>query len=301
MDVYLNKELIASHWNMYLPLSVNVSGRLREENMLVLHFHSVYDKSGGKRVRIRNVNGDPDRRVRRPNQNYSNYLGPYPNLSRVGVYDKIFLEVTHGSQITEVTAGTSLNEPLTIGTVTVDIGGTSRLDAVELRTNVLDPDGNVVVTSANRAEVAKGIFAGHIVMNIDRLRLWWPRGFGDQPLYRVEITLMAEGKPHQRVSRTLGFRRVTMPERLHFVVNGVPVCLWGGDRPGHLPPRGRAACQAAQTPLVLTCLTGPGREPKLARDHWQSKRPRPSSHVSLLSLVKKRLSREQQNSLPAIS
>ena len=70
VDVYLNSRLIASHSNMYLPLTVDASGQLRKSNTLVLHFHSVYEQSGNKRSRIRNVSGDPNRRVRRPSQNY---------------------------------------------------------------------------------------------------------------------------------------------------------------------------------------------------------------------------------------
>lgn len=74
VDVYLNGALIASRSNMHLPLIVDVSGKLHQKNTLVLHFHSVYEQSDGNRSRIRNVNGDPDRRVRRSSQNYSNYI-----------------------------------------------------------------------------------------------------------------------------------------------------------------------------------------------------------------------------------
>jgi hypothetical protein len=229
VDVYLNGKQIAAHSNMYLPLRVNVSGRLRAENTLVLHFHSVFEHVDGKRTRIRNVDGDPRRPVRRPGQNYGNYLGPRPSFSRVGVYDKIFLEVTGGSEMTEVVADAALSEPLTVGTVTLDFRGTSRLPAVEIRFRVLDPEGKEVAASSTRAEVRQRAFAGRIVLNIERPRLWWPRGYGDQPLYRVEAVLTADGRAHQTVHRTVGFRRVTMTQRLHFVVNGVPVRLWGGD------------------------------------------------------------------------
>jgi len=229
VDVYLNGERIASHSNMYVPLAVNVRGRLRAENTLVLHFHTVFDLSGGKPRPLRNVNGDPSRRVRRPGNNYSNYLGPNPLFSRVGVYDGIFLEVTDGSVMTEVVADASLNERLTQGTVTVDVAGTSRPSSVEVRVRLLDPDGRVVGESTTPAAVRNGAFSASSVLKVARPRLWWPRGYGDQPLYRAEVTLLTEGRPHQTERRTLGFRHVTMPERLHFVINRVPVRLWGGD------------------------------------------------------------------------
>jgi len=229
VDVYLNGTLIASHSNMYLPLIVDVSGKLHKKNTLVLHFHSVYEQSDGNRSRIRNVNGDPDRRVRRPSQNYSNYLGPYPNFSRVGVYDKVFLEVTHGSWMKEVVADSSVNETLTMGTVTLDIAGICSVDDVEVCVRLLDPNGQSVATLTSEPEIQDGTFTNRMVIHVNRPCLWWPRGYGDQPLYRIETTLIVEDHPHQTLYRTVGFRRVSMPKRLHFVVNDIPVRLWGGD------------------------------------------------------------------------
>lgn len=100
VDVYLNGERIASHSNMYLPLQVNVTGRLRPRNTLVLHFHTVFDLSGDKPKPIRRLPGDPPRRVTRPNNSYNKYLGPNPWFSRVGVYDGVFLEFTGGAEMT---------------------------------------------------------------------------------------------------------------------------------------------------------------------------------------------------------
>ena len=97
VDVYLNGQQIAANSNMYWPLSVDVTGRLREENNLILHFHTVFESSDGESCPIRRVDDDPLRRVRRPGQNYGNYLGPQPLFSRVGVYDQVLLEVTDGS------------------------------------------------------------------------------------------------------------------------------------------------------------------------------------------------------------
>lgn len=231
VDVYLNGERIASHSNMYVPLAVDLGGRLRPENTLVLHFHTVFDLTRGKPVPIRTVSndGEPARPVRRPGQNYSGYLGPYPYFSRVGVYDKIFVELTDGSLMTEVVAGSSLNDSLTQGTVTVDVAGASRLPSVNIRVRLLDPDSRLRAETTVPAAVRNGSFRAQAVLRVDKPALWWPRGYGAQPLYRVEVTLLTEGRPHHTERRTIGFRRITMPKLLHFVVNGVPVRLWGGN------------------------------------------------------------------------
>jgi hypothetical protein len=104
VDIYLNGERIASHSNMYTPLAVNISGRLRERNTLVLHFHTVFNLGGPKPVPVQMVGGDPARRVRRPPSNYSTYLGPQPYYSRVGVYDAVALQTNDGSVFEDVLA-----------------------------------------------------------------------------------------------------------------------------------------------------------------------------------------------------
>jgi beta-mannosidase len=215
VDVYLNGERVAAHSGK-LPLAVNVSGRLRSENSLVLHVH--WDSRPGQT--------DTPGRGRRSNS--GSYLGPNPALSSVGVFDKVFVEISDGHLMKEIVTDVSLDETLTKGKVTVDAAGTSPLASVEVRVRLLGPDGRCVGETAAPASVKGGEFLSHCVLRVDRPRLWWPRGYGDQPLYQAEIALLANGRVQQVEQRTIGFRRVEMPELLHFVVNGVPVFLRGG-------------------------------------------------------------------------
>jgi beta-galactosidase/beta-glucuronidase len=210
VDVYLNGERLASHASK-LPLVIDVSDRLRSENVLVLHCHADFRPGQGQRS---------DR---------GSYLGPNPAISSVGVFDRIFLEVSEGHRFEEVVADAALDETLTRGAVTVDVAGVSRLDAVTLRVRLLDPDGACVSEASVPVSVGNGEFNGSCVVQVERPSLWWPRGYGAQPLYRAEVALVAQGRVQEVEYRTVGFRRVTMPELLHFVVNGVPVFLRGGD------------------------------------------------------------------------
>ena len=98
-------------------------------------------------------------RVRRPNNNYSNYLGPFPYFSRVGVYDGIFLETTEGTAMEEVVADASLDESLTRGTVAIDVAGTSRLPSVQVR--VSPPTVIVARGSVSRPRCTRSQFDVH--------------------------------------------------------------------------------------------------------------------------------------------
>ena len=125
VDVYLNGERLTSHASK-LPLVVDVSSRLRTENVLVLHCHADFRPGQGERS---------DR---------GSYLGPNPSISSVGVFDRIFVEISEGHRFEEVVADVALDQPLARGTVTVQIAGVSQLDSVTLLVRLLESDGACV-------------------------------------------------------------------------------------------------------------------------------------------------------------
>ena len=76
--------------------------------------------------------------------------------------------------------------------------------------------------------------SGEII--IDDPRLWWPNGFGEQPLYSVKVTLFHNGTEQDTWERRIGLRTLTMStekdewgnEFCH-ICNGVKIFAMGGD------------------------------------------------------------------------
>jgi hypothetical protein len=217
VTVYLNKEKIASHKDMSIPLVVDVTKNILDENSLLLRF----DKASPDRI-----SGVVDPSKRKPG---GSYLGPNPALNSAGIFDQVILEETDGNLMSEIVAGFSLDPTLTKGTITLDVSGRSLLKKLKVKVNLYGPDSKLTAESTASLSVTDGQFSGQLVLNVIDPALWWPRGYGDQHLYKAEIVLLTNGKPHQKEFRTIGFRRITSPELLHFVVNDVPVMLLGGD------------------------------------------------------------------------
>ncbi|MCU0378350.1 MAG: hypothetical protein MUC78_08830 [Bacteroidales bacterium] len=227
-DIYLNGKLIASHSVMYNPLKLEVADMLLDNNNITVHFHTVFTDVDGKKEVIKFVDDDKTRPVRRPEQNYINYLGPDPYYSRVGIFDKVILQVTGGNYMSEVVAGSTISDALDNGELTIDVRGNTFSGKPSLKVSLYNPDGKPVDTSMKNLNSTDGSYSETIKLNVPNPELWWPRGYGSQPLYRAVITLMVNGRVHQTVEKTIGFRKVTMSKLLHFVVNGKPVRLWGG-------------------------------------------------------------------------
>lgn len=93
------------------------------------------------------------------------------------------------------------------------------------------PDGKVeehiVKSTGDKAKCA---------ISIPKPALWWPNGYGDQPLYLAEAVLVCDGKGLQAVSRRVGLRTIELEQKkdshgrsFTFVVNGVKVFAKGAN------------------------------------------------------------------------
>ena len=71
---------------------------------------------------------------------------------------------------------------------------------------------------------------------IDNPQLWWPAGYGEQPLYMVKVTLIVNGKEEDCWEKKIGLRTMTVSrekvqngEEFCHMVNGVKVFAMGAD------------------------------------------------------------------------
>ncbi|MCF7932002.1 MAG: hypothetical protein K9K93_02425 [Acholeplasmataceae bacterium] len=95
-----------------------------------------------------------------------------------------------------------------------------------LETVIKDPDGHILMTSKDY----------HVEITIRNPRLWWPRGYGDQPLYTIDMTLFDQDIAVDRKTIRIGLRtgtfdrtKDTYGESFAYVHNGFPVFMKGAN------------------------------------------------------------------------
>lgn len=109
---------------------------------------------------------------------------------------------------------------------------TEKLNGLYLAVKMTTPEGNMIELTE------EDICAGY---QIENPKLWWPNGYGEQPLYTMEVSLYAEGSDGCDVlldtyRKRIGLRTMTMSrekdqygESFCHEVNGVKIFAMGAD------------------------------------------------------------------------
>jgi len=147
-----------------------------------------------------------------------------PRLPDAGIWRDIELIGADTARLSDV----SVFQHHEAGKVTLRVvSRTERLTDGEtgVTVSVTAPDGQVL--AAEGADCA---------LTVEQPRLWWPAGYGDQPLYTVEVTLNGNGKVLDTWKRRIGLRTLTVRrekdewgESFCHCVNGQDVFAMGAD------------------------------------------------------------------------
>jgi beta-mannosidase len=153
-----------------------------------------------------------------------------PMLPPIGIWKDIRLEGFNAARLDTVHLRQSLadGQGRLTAAVQLDRWGDAPLSAVM---HVTAPDGQ----TWEQAVEVQGQSAA-LAVDVPDAQIWWPNGYGAQPLYNVEVTLKAGEQQLDRRSYRIGFRTIELRrepdqwgESFTFFVNGVEVFAKGSD------------------------------------------------------------------------
>lgn len=256
-DIFLNGRLIGSVCNMHRTFEYPVKELLRDslnELKVVLHSPTRYIQEAYEN---RFIDGSSDAMrgfsyLRKAHCMFGWDWGPrlpdagiWRNVSLVG-YNTARLD---GVYITQEHADGKVNLKFRVD---VDKPGEERilsfgkddkkLAGVSYKIKVTGPAGEVYELAHEPARYpdthdsseSAGIPTPELL--ISEPRLWWPSGYGEQPLYQVEVTLEQDGETLDRWKKKIGLRTLTVHiekdeygESFAHEVNGVRIFAMGAD------------------------------------------------------------------------
>jgi beta-mannosidase len=191
-------------------------------NRLRIQFDSAYGYAEAQRERLgdrANSYPEPINFIRKMACNFGWDWGP--TLVTAGIWQDIGLHTWRAARLAEVRPQVTIEDG--VGRVDVHV----RLDR--------DTDGPVTIAAAAGGRETVARIAGNeavLSVTVDDPELWWPRGYGDQPRYDLDVTLTDSYGTLDVWSRKIGFRSVRLDTTdgvFTVVVNDVPVFVRGAN------------------------------------------------------------------------
>ncbi len=227
--VTLNGSVVAETRNQHRTYRLDVDALLREgENELVVHFGSPVAAADRASLEIGyrpHTYFHPFNAIRKAACNFGWDWGL--DAASAGLWKPVSLHAWSGARLASV-------RPV----VTVD--GDDRRVAVHVEVERAG-DADVTLAAAvagvtGRVELGADETIAVVDLAVPDAELWWPRGFGEQPLYDLAVTLEQGGEHIADWTRRIGFRTVEVelePDAegtsFRFVVNGEAVWVRGAN------------------------------------------------------------------------
>ncbi len=229
-EIVLNGHLLGRTRNQHRTYRLRIDEALREgENELVVTFSSPVAEADRASLEIGyrpHTYFHPFNAVRKAACNFGWDWGL--DAASSGIWKSARLEAWSGARLAATRPVVTVEGTTGVVAVQVEI---ERADDADYRVVVALEDGRTA-----QIDLTAGATSGVVELRAADVKLWWPRGFGDQPLYDLVVTLEHEEATLAERTHRIGFRTIDVQlERddegtsFRFVVNGEPVWIRGAN------------------------------------------------------------------------
>lgn len=232
-QIFINDVEIATTNNMHRTYSFSVKDYIKEgQNEIRIVFHSVlqyirnYQYRENKQIHYVTCGAmEGNQLIRKAHSMFGWDWGP--QLVDAGIWRDIYLVASSGTQI-EDTRIRQVHEK--DGTVRIKIEITlSEETKKQVEASLEEPESRKHLPAEVR-KVAPCLYEAEIP--VKNPKLWWPNGYGSQPLYRLKLSIGQETV----LEKTIGLRTITVSQKedewgneFVFLVNGEKIFARGGN------------------------------------------------------------------------
>ncbi len=229
-DIYLNGRKLAYVENMHRTFEFDVKDRLHKgKNDIKLYFHSPLKAMQTAQNAYR-LTTDPfcfDGAAHLRKAFYMMGWDWGPCLPDMGIWKPVYIVTFDEARLCDVSTRQIHNGDK----VTIDIEGSyeGETEGLSLRYRLTSPDGKTTLESiANEDNFAS--------VTVNSPELWWPNGYGKQPLYTLTAELISNGEIIDEKTMRLGLRTLTVStakdqwgNEFCFVINGKKIFSMGAN------------------------------------------------------------------------
>jgi len=244
-QVFLNGSYIGESENAFIPALFDVTHTLTGgSNELVVRLTAGNERATQQRLGDaleannfrRNFEGI--RELRKPQFSYGwDWVDSLPNI---GIWRNVSIHGRSKARLHDIWPRIELSDDHASCKVHVDVDIANLHPWAEgdfaVKLEITAPDGAVLAAAAAADLLPVGISRQRLSFTIANPKLWWPNGYGDQPLYRLRVELESGGMLRDVQQRHIGLRTVAidrraLPEGHRFAiqVNGCDIFCKGGN------------------------------------------------------------------------
>lgn len=159
-----------------------------------------------------------------------------PQLPDAGIFRDIYFEGFTGRRIFEVRLHQHHeNDRVKLNAVAEFTHASKGQEEQQVLVSVRDTGTGEILQEKKSVLEDKVTWEGEFL--IENLKLWWPNGYGEQPLYEVSVCLLDDkGTVLEEEKKTVGLRTMEISREkdqwgreFAFVVNGLKIFAMGGD------------------------------------------------------------------------
>lgn len=252
-DIYINGQKAGSADNMHRTWKLDVKEFLHSgENQIRIVFRSVfkyieaYEYEDNKEIHYVPCGGmKGNQLIRKAHCMFGWDWGP--QTIDAGIFRDIYLEAYSHPRIEDVKITQRHGDNAVDVCTTVAVSGDA-VDKCQVRVSIRKDmtsvcgNGHAVQETGDLEIYADGavLLNSNSVTLTGRIhnpKLWWPNGYGDQPLYKVKVELLDEdGEVLETITKRIGLRTLTISQEkdlwgkeFAFCVNGVKIFAMGGN------------------------------------------------------------------------
>lgn len=226
-DIFLNEQKIGSAKNMHRIWEYDVTGTLkRGKNRLCVLLHSpnqyVRDAFSNCRTLGSEDAMDGFVHIRKAHCMFGWDWGAH--LPDAGIFRRVSLIGIDKARLEDVYVVQHHTDGKVELEVRVKVEETEKT-GYEIRTSLFSPAGELLGRQHDGGRIT-----------IENPQLWWPNGYGEQPLYTVRVELLLGGKTLDTWEKRIGLRTMTMHrekdewgESFAHEVNGICIFAMGAD------------------------------------------------------------------------
>lgn len=228
-DVYFNEEYLGHAESMHRIWEYDVTGKAKEENTVRVILRSPLKFIADAYKKYGNI-GNEDTFEGFMHLRKAHYMFGWdwgPHIPDAGIFRPVSLLGINKARLDDVYIRQQHKDGKVTLTfdVTGEEAGAGSLMSLEYVVKVTAPDGTIWELEDSPEKLL-----------IESPCLWWPNGIGEQPLYEVCVTLLADGEEVDSWNRRIGLRTMTMRiekdewgESFAHEVNGKAIFAMGAD------------------------------------------------------------------------